>query len=112
MPRCPHCGAFLTTNLRADHTFVQDKGWYRAKERYDLFCHRWDGAHILYLELGVGYNTPGVIKYPFWHSADRNHNSVYAIINQGQADVPKELKKRSIRIDNDLHRTVLDLIHS
>ena len=66
VPRCPKCGRPMTMNLRADETFVQDEGWYRAAERYEEFLRRHENLHILFLELGVGYNTPAIIKYPFW----------------------------------------------
>ncbi len=66
IPKCPVCGATMTMNLRCDDSFVQDEGWYAAAERYEDFIRRHDGLHILFLELGVGMNTPGIIKYPFW----------------------------------------------
>ena len=66
VPRCPVCGAPMSMNLRADDTFVEDDGWHQAAARYEDFLRRHAGAHILYLELGVGGNTPVIIKYPFW----------------------------------------------
>lgn len=66
LPVCPHCGKPLTMNLRSDDKFVEDEGWYRAAERYENFLRTRAGGKILFLELGVGYNTPVIIKYPFW----------------------------------------------
>lgn len=106
IPRCPHCGKPLTMNLRADDTFVQDKGWYEASERYLAFAEKHQGKRILYLELGVGYNTPGIIKYPFWQLTARNENAVYACVNAGQAACPQEIAKRSICIDGDIGEVI------
>ena len=85
LPFCPHCGKPMTVNLRSDDRFVEDEGWHKAKDRYVDFLHKHIGQNILFLELGVGYNTPGIIKYPFWQMTLKNTNAVYACINQGQA---------------------------
>ena len=106
IPRCPHCGKPLTMNLRADDTFVQDKGWYEASKRYLAFAEKHQGKRILYLELGVGYNTPGIIKYPFWQLTARDENAVYACVNAGQAACPQEIAKRSICIDGDIGEVI------
>ncbi len=58
VPHCPHCGKPMTMNLRCDDTFVQDEGWNKAAERYESFLRTRNGQKILFLELGVGYNTP------------------------------------------------------
>ena len=85
IPHCPKCGKPMTMNLRADDTFVQDKGWYRAAERYEEFLRRHKNLHILFLELGVGYNTPAIIKYSFWQMTAKNSKAVYACVNFGEA---------------------------
>lgn len=89
-------------NLRCDDTFVQDEGWYRASERYADFLRRHKGAKILFLDLGTGMNTPGIIKYPFWHKTARNSNATYVCINAGQAVCPKEINRQSICINGDI----------
>ena len=81
VPRCPVCGAPMTMNLRADNTFVEDEGWHKAAGRYDDFIHRHKGMKVLFLELGVGYNTPGIIKYPFWQMTVENPKATYICIN-------------------------------
>ncbi len=101
-PYCPVCGKPMTMNLRADHTFVQDDGWYQAQARYAAFLRRCETSRTLFLELGVGANTPGIIKYPFWQMAARNPNAVYACVNLGEAFAPRELTARSICIDADI----------
>ena len=102
IPRCPHCSKPLTMNLRADEKFVEDKGWHIAAKRYSDFLHRHDKAAILFLELGVGYNTPVIIKYPFWRMTSTNDKATYACINLGEAVCPQEIEKRSICIDGDV----------
>mgnify|MGYP004654456375 FL=1 len=102
LPRCPHCGRPLTMNLRSDDTFVEDRGWHLAAERYENFLRTRQGQKLLFLELGVGYNTPGIIKYPFWQMTARNPRATYACINQGQGVCPHEIEKQSICIDGDI----------
>lgn len=109
IPRCPVCGAPMTMNLRCDNTFVQDKGWYAAANRYEDFIRRHKDTHILFLELGVGANTPVIIKYPFWKMTAQNSQAVYACINYGEAVAPKEIVKQSICINEDIS-TVLTVL--
>lgn len=109
LPVCPHCGKPLTMNLRSDDKFVEDEGWHRAAERYENFLRTREGQKILFLELGVGYNTPVIIKYPFWQMTAKNPNATYACINQGQAVCPQEIERQSIRVNADIGE-VLSLI--
>lgn len=102
LPRCPKCGKPLTMNLRSDDTFVQDKGWYAAAQRYEDFLRRHKGSSMVFLELGVGYNTPGIIKYPFWNMTAQNPKAVYACLNAGQTYTPKEILSQSIAINHDI----------
>ena len=102
VPRCPVCGKPMTMNLRSDNTFVEDEGWHLAAERYDDFLRRHDGLKVLYLELGVGANTPVIIKYPFWKMTYANQNATYACINFGEAFAPLEIRNRSICINADI----------
>ena len=102
VPHCPNCGKPMSMNLRSDDTFVQDEGWYAAAERYSEFARRHQGMKTLYLELGVGYNTPGIIKYPFWQAVYRNREAAYACINYGDAAAPQEIAEQSICIEGDI----------
>ena len=102
LPTCPHCGKPLTMNLRCDDTFVEDEGWHRAAERYENFLRTRADGKILFLELGVGYNTPVIIKYPFWQMTAKNPNAIYACINQGQAVCPQDIQRQAICIDADI----------
>lgn len=106
IPYCPVCGAPMSMNLRADDTFVEDEGWHDAADRYEDFLRRHERAHVLYLELGVGGNTPGIIKYPFWQMTYRNPKALYACVNLGEAIAPEEIKDRSICIDGDIGVTL------
>lgn len=101
-PRCPHCGRPMTMNLRCDDRFVEDEGWHRAAERYESFLRTRQGQKLLFLELGVGYNTPVIIKYPFWWMTAANPRATYACLNLGQAAAPWEIQKQSICIDGDI----------
>jgi NAD-dependent SIR2 family protein deacetylase len=102
VPRCPNCGKPMSMNLRADNTFVEDEGWHLHADYYAEFLRRHESLSILFLELGVGYNTPGIIKYPFWQMTDRNPKATFCSINAAQPEVPKEIAKRSICICGDI----------
>ncbi|MDE6579530.1 MAG: Sir2 silent information regulator family NAD-dependent deacetylase, partial [Ruminiclostridium sp.] len=110
VPKCPKCGAPMTMNLRCDDSFVQDEGWYAAANRYEDFLRRHENCHILFLELGVGMNTPVIIKYPFWKMTAKNPKSVYSCINFGEAFCPSETESRSICIDEDIGKVFEDLL--
>lgn len=109
IPKCPVCGAPMTMNLRCDNFFVQDKGWYAASGRYEDFIRRHKNLHILFLELGVGANTPVIIKYPFWQMTAKNPNAIYACINSGEAVAPSKIAKQSICINKDISKVLQDL---
>ena len=110
IPRCPVCGAPMTMNLRCDDTFVQDRGWYATQSRYAVFLQRHKQGKVLYLELGVGNNTPGIIKYPFWRYTLENPDAAYACVNLGQANVPREIADRSVFLNMDIGQA-LTAIH-
>ena len=109
IPKCPKCGKPMTMNLRSDDKFVEDEGWHKAAKRYDGFLQKHEGQHILFLELGVGYNTPVIIKYPFWKMTAQNPNAVYACLNFGEAYAPDEIKEQSVPINGDI-RKVLNVL--
>ena len=110
IPLCPHCGKPLTMNLRADDKFVEDEGWHKAAERYANFLRTREGQRILFLELGVGYNTPVIIKYPFWQMTAKNPGAIYACINRGEAFCPDEIIDRAICIDGDIGESICNQI--
>ena len=108
IPKCPKCGKPLTMNLRSDDKFVEDEGWHQAAERYENFLRTRKGK-ILFLELGVGYNTPGIIKYPFWQMTAKNPDATYACVNYGEAVCPEDIKNQSICIDGDIGQVIEEL---
>lgn len=107
IPKCPEDGSDVTMNLRADDSFVEDEGWHKAATAYSDFLHQHANLRVLYLELGVGGNTPGIIKYPFWQMTSENLGAVYVCVNYGEAVCPKEIEKQSICINGDIG-TVLE----
>lgn len=109
IPRCPHCGAPLTVNLRCDDKFVEDESWHKAAERYENFLRTRSGLKILFLELGVGFNTPVIIKYPFWQMTAKNPQAIYACLNKGQTFCPQEIDRQSICIDADIAEVLAKL---
>ena len=109
LPRCPKCGKPMTMNLRADDKFVQDSGWYAACERYENFIQQYKNKRIVYLELGVGGNTPVIIKYPFWRLTNQNPKATYVCINYGEAICPPQIESRAICINEDIG-TVLTVL--
>lgn len=106
IPRCPHCGKPMTMNLRSDDRFVEDEGWHEAAGRYANFLRTREGQKILFLELGVGYNTPVIIKYPFWQMTAKNPRATYACINRGEVFCPGEIADRAICVDGDIGEAI------
>lgn len=104
LPKCPDCGAPLVLNLRVDGSFCEDAGWHAACNRYQSFREEHASGKMLYLELGVGSNTPAIIKYPFWDAVKSNSEATYACVNRGEACSPRAIADRSILIDGDIGR--------
>ena len=109
VPICPDDGQHMVPNLRSDDSFVEDAGWHAASKRYSDFISDHDGQKVLYLELGVGGNTPVIIKYPFWRMTEKNKNAIYACLNLGDAEAPGKIAGRSICVDGDIGDTLARL---
>ena len=92
----------MTTNLRIDDRFVEDSGWRAADYRYKKFLSSHLSDEIIFLELGVGGNTPGIIKFPFWRFTAENPKAKYICINKGESFAPKEILSQSYLIDADI----------
>lgn len=112
IPKCPVCGKPMTMNLRADDTFVEDRGWHRAYDRYTDFLRKNRKKRVIYLELGVGMNTPGIVKFSFWRMTAENPDAVYACINMGEAYAPGEIEDRSICINGDIGEILKSLANT
>ena len=109
IPYCPVCKKPMQMNLRSDNTFVEEEGWHIAKNNYNAFIQKNIKKNILFLELGVGWNTPVIIKFPFWEMTANNPNVSYISVNTEEAKFPKEIKKQSICINEDIGKS-LELI--
>ncbi|MBP3201118.1 MAG: hypothetical protein J6M39_05685 [Lachnospiraceae bacterium] len=110
IPKCPDDGTNMTLNLRADDNFVEDEGWVEASIRYSDFVNKRKNQKLLLLELGVGMNTPVIIKYPFWKMVLENDRATYACINYNEAFCPDEILDRSIIINEDIDKVLNDII--
>lgn len=111
VPRCPRCGAPMAMNLRCDDTFVQDEGWFAANERYRAFVRDHASCRLLLLELGVGYNTPGIIKYPFWEMAKKNPLATYAALNLDTPCIPSRISGRAFWIRRPVDQSIPALLN-
>lgn len=109
IPHCPKCGKPMTMNLRCDDRFVQDEGWYAAARRYEDFLQQHKNGRILFLELGVGGNTPGIIKVPFLRMTAQNPRATYACINLGEAITMKGIEAQSILLNADIGKVLSSL---
>ena len=109
VPHCPVCGKPMSMNLRCDETFVEDDGWHEAARRYQDFLEKHKNSRTLFLELGVGENTPGIIKYPFWNFVHKNKDAFYAAVNMEETEVPAEIKARSVLIKGDIFDTIKEM---
>lgn len=110
IPHCPKCGRPMTMNLRIDSTFVQDEGWYAAQKRYTAFVEKHKDKPIVLLELGVGFNTPMIIKYPFMRMADDNIDALYVPINIERQTIPFEIQHNTISFNDDILKVLNDLL--
>ncbi|MFI3206211.1 MAG: Sir2 family NAD-dependent protein deacetylase [Clostridia bacterium] len=104
IPKCPVCGAEMSVNLRKDGTFVEDSGWHDAMSRYENFVKENINKNIVFLELGIGYNTPSIIKYPFWQMSYGHKKANYICINFDDVRVPKEIKEKSLCFEMDIKK--------
>ena len=110
LPVCPSCGRPLTMNLRSDDRFVEDEAWHKAAAAYEAWVTAHQGGAVVYLEIGVGYNTPGIIKYNFWQQVVQNENAVYACLNAEEDPVPEAIRARSLVIGGDAHEILQELL--
>jgi len=109
LPKCPNCGRPLTMNLRSDDKFVEDEGWKAAAVEYEIWLTTHQKANIVYLEIGVGYNTPGIIKYNFWQQVYENQDAAYACLNMEASQVPEQIRNRSFVIGGDSSQVIREL---
>ena len=111
LPVCPNCGRPLTMNLRSDSTFAEDAGWQAAAAEYESWVTAHQEKKVVWLEIGVGYNTPGIIKYNFWQQVYQNEQAAYVCLNYEEQPVPEEIRNRSVIISGDSDRVIRELVH-
>lgn len=111
VPRCPNCGRPMTMNLRSDDSFVEDEGWRQANERYRVFLRRHEGMKVVYWEIGVGNNTPVIIKYPFWRMTAKNPQAVYVCMGNSHVNAPREIERQAICIEGGADAVIHKLRH-
>ena len=110
LPRCPNCGRPFTMNLRSDDKFVEDEGWQNAAVEYEAWLTAHQHGKIVFLEIGVGYNTPGIIKYNFWQQVYRNPEATYACLNTEESRIPGEIADQAILISGDSGQVIRELV--
>lgn len=110
VPKCPVCGGPMAMNLRCDQYFVEDEHWNKAAERYEQFLQNIQGKKVVLLELGVGFNTPGIIRYPFEKMMKENKDWSLIRLNLNEAIVPESFGKRAIGINEDIAKSVHDIL--
>ena len=109
LPKCPSCGRPLTMNLRSDNRFVEDEGWQAAAVEYEVWLTQHQDRKVVFLEIGVGYNTPEIIKYSFWQQVYQNKSATYACLNMEEERVPDEIMEQTIMIVGNAHDLILEL---
>ena len=110
LPKCPNCGRPLTMNLRSDDRFVEDEGWQKAAAAYETWLAAHQSQRVVYLEIGVGHNTPGIIKYNFWQHVYENQKATYACLNMAEEPVPEEIEDQSVLLVGDSARIIRELL--
>lgn len=109
IPHCPICDKEMTMNLRKDEKFVQDEGWYKANKNYAEFLKKYKDKKTVFLELGIGNNTPGIIKYPFWQMTYQNKNADYITVNLNDIAYPEPIKNQTVFIEDDISKVLKDI---
>ena len=109
IPKCPDDGGDMTMNLRSDDSFGEDEGWHKASAAYSDFLRRHEGLHVLFLEIGIGANTPTIIKFQFWRMTNEWPDATYACLNYGEAYAPDEIRDKSICINGDIREILKQL---
>ena len=110
IPKCPVCGGNMVPNLRSDNTFVEDEGWHKAVQRYIDFMNGHQHGKVLYWDLGIGSNTPTIIKLPFMQMTYKNPEATYATINLEEAFTVEQIEDRSIVINGDIGEVLDELL--
>ncbi|MCM3651379.1 Sir2 silent information regulator family NAD-dependent deacetylase [Metabacillus litoralis] len=106
VPKCPVCGGEMDPNLRINHYFVQDERWYELNKSYNDFLQDSEGKKIIYIELGVGFNTPGIIRYPFEKMTYYNKNARLIRLNKDHPEGLEENIDKTIAFTEEMQAVV------
>ncbi|MCI8508515.1 MAG: Sir2 silent information regulator family NAD-dependent deacetylase [Lachnospiraceae bacterium] len=109
IPKCPVCGGNMAMHLRCDQYFVEDKHWHEAAARYEAFLERMADQKTVLLELGVGFNTPAIIRFPFEKMMREYHHFSLIRLNLKEAFIPKSVKERAVGINMDMEQVIAHL---
>lgn len=109
IPECPRCGGFMEVNLRKDEFFVEDEVWHSSSRRYTRFLAELGSRQLVLLELGVGYNTPTIIKFPFEHITAQSPSATLIRMNKDYPEVSQENHAKTIVFEQDLGKIIAAL---
>ncbi len=110
VPVCPVCGGNMDVHVRKNQFFVQDENWDKAAERYEKFmAHYADKGSVVLLELGIGFNTPAIIRYPFEQITYRNPKATLIRLNSDYPHGPKETAARTISFTENMEKVISNL---
>lgn len=109
IPKCPVCGADMEMNLRKDNTFVQDENWYRQSKRFSDFLEKTANGKLVLLEIGVGFNTPGIIRFPFEQMTQARENTKLIRINKDYPETMLKIENKTISFMEDTNKIISDL---
>lgn len=112
VPKCPVCGGNMTMNLRCDQYFVEDEHWHQAAYRFETFLQEYENKKIVLLELGVGFNTPTIIRFPFEKMMREYENYMLIRLNLEEAEIPECFGKRAVGINRDIAESIIDIAKS
>ena len=109
VPKCPVCGGNMEMNLRKDANFVQDENWYKQSEKYESFLNNNENKNLVLLEIGVGFNTPGIIRFPFEQMTYNNLKTTLIRINKDYSQTMLDINNKTVSFDEDTERIIEDL---
>lgn len=112
VPKCPVCGGPMTMNLRCDQHFVEDDAWHEAEANFGNFLNACGRKRTVLLELGIGFNTPMIVRFPFEKLAGENRNMTLIRLNLNEAIVPESLGERAVGINADMEKSITDILEA
>lgn len=102
IPTCPVCGGELVAHLRMDQYFVENEDWHKASQRYQQFLQSCIGKKVVFLELGIGFNTPSIIRWPFEKMVVQFNNSYLIRVNMDNVQPSYDIQDKGVLIEGDI----------